>query len=227
MRLLLLLALLSSCGKKTIYSIPPMPEDQASPVMKAEISDELQRLEDDFADLGVSVDLHKLPVVVADLPHRVVGRCQYRQGSEGAYIVLSPLLFPPRGSLWPIDDPNYEKEYVRVLIHEIGHCYFHRQHERPAYLEAPGISFELRFEGSSVTYDRIPKSLMPAESLYRMPRALRKYYLSELVGKAELTNQEVLGEFTEFQALGQGDTVLTAEDEAHSPEPGLKYCQSH
>ena len=216
MKFLLLSLLLLGCGKKTIYTTPPMPANQASPEVKAEISEELEKLQQEFSELNVSVDLKRLPVIVSPLPFGVVGRCQYGSNDRGAYIILSPNLFGQVEFL-PLDSSQFEKEFVRVLIHEIGHCYFRRMHEAPEFLETPGSSFELRHEGSAVVFDKIPSSLMPAESVYRMPKALRKYYLSELVGKSRLSNPTVLGEFTEFQMItNNGEIHPTAVPEVKS-----------
>ncbi len=211
MKFLLPLLLLLSCGKKTIYTTPPMPANQASLEVKSEINEEVEKLQKEFNDLNVTVNLKRLPIVVAPLPFGVVGRCQYGGNDLGAYIILSPNLFG-RVEFLPMDDAQFEPEFVRVLIHEIGHCYFRRMHEVPAYLEIPGNSFELRHDGSAVIFDKIPNSLMPAESVYRMPKALRKYYLSELVGKARLSNATVLGEFTEFQMVSNTSTTEVKSD---------------
>jgi hypothetical protein len=209
MKLLLLSLLLLGCGRKTFYTTPPMPANQASLEVKAEISEELEKLQKDFDELNVSIDLKRLPVVVAPLPFAVVGRCQYGSNNQGAYIILSPNLFGQVEFL-PLDGSHFEKEFVRVLIHEIGHCYFGRMHEVPEFLQMPGSSFELRHEGSAVVFDKIPSSLMPAESVYRMPKALRKYYISELVGKARLSNATVLGQFADFQMLTHTSDVNPA-----------------
>ncbi len=220
MKFLLLLALLSGCGKKTIYTNPPMPENQASSSVQAEIEEELVRLENDFKELDVQVDLNRMPVIVSPLPFGVVGRCQYGKDNRGIFIILSPSLFPADG-FRPMDSFLFEKDFVKVLIHEIGHCYFRRMHEEPLFLEIPGSSFELRHADGNVIFDRIPKSLMPAESTYRMPKTLRSYYLSELAGKALLDNPTVLGQYTDFQVVTNAketppvvsNTVETTDEE--------------
>jgi hypothetical protein len=199
MKFFFLLMLLAGCGKKTVWSYPPVPKNQASPETKAMIEEELNRIQDDLAEIEVDKDVKHLPVVVAPLPFGVVGRCQYGEQNRGAYIVLSPSLFTSIYEYPASDSHLYEKEFVRVLIHEIGHCYFYRQHEPQTFLESPGNLFELRSEVGAVIFDRIPRSLMPAESTYRMPKALRKYYISEIAKKAKLTDPVILSEFTEFQ----------------------------
>lgn len=201
MKFLLVLLLLSSCGKKTIYTDPSTPNNLASSSVQSDIDEELEKLEKEFAALEVNVDLKLLPVVVAPLPQGVVGRCQYGRANKGIFIVLSPVLFPQDNVHNGIDAHLYEKDFVRVLLHEIGHCYFRRMHDEPEFLEVPGNSFELRHEGMTVIYDKIPTSVMPAESNYRMPKALRAYYVSELVGKAKLETSSQLEEFTEFNLL--------------------------
>lgn len=228
MKFLLLLLLLMGCGKKIIYTYPPVPENQASPIVKAEIDEELEKIQAEFAEIDVQVNLKSLPVVVAPLPFGVVGRCQYGEKDRGIYIILSPHLFIDQVML-PLDAPIFEKDFVRVLLHEIGHCYFRRQHEEPAYLEIPGQSFELQTENAFALLDKIPTSLMPAESAYRMPKALRKYYVAEIAGKApKLTSPTVLGLFAEFSVVEnkavvnppeKSDTVeTTQEDGCEIPE---------
>lgn len=221
MKFLFLLLLLVGCGKKTIYTDPSTPSNQASFSMKSEIAEELARLEKDFQDAGVEIDLNKLPVVVAPLPPGVVGRCQYGKRNTGIFIILSPMLFPRDGDYLPLDAELFEKDFVRVLLHEIGHCYFRRDHEAPEYLEEPGHSFELSHEGRSVVFDRIPRSLMPAESTFRMPKALRRYYVAEMAHKASLETADVLGQFTEYLIVSNNfenkkdetsDTVEPAEE---------------
>ncbi len=213
--------LLVGCGRKTIYTTPPMPVNQASLEVKSEIAEEIEKLQKDFDDLNVSIDLQRLPVIVSPLPFGVVGRCQYGSNDKGAFIILSPNLFGQVEYL-PLDGSQFEKEFVRVLIHEIGHCYFGRMHEAPEFLEMPGSSFELRHEGSAVIFDKIPSSVMPAESVYRMPKALRKYYISELVGKARLSNSAVLGEFADFLMIRHNPDVLLApvpDEKSDTVEP--------
>lgn len=217
MKLLVLLMLLSGCGRKIIYTDPAMPSNQASLTVRSEIEEELVRLEKDFQAIDVNIDLHKMPVIVSPLPFGVVGRCQYGKRNTGVFIILSPALFPGPETFLPLDSELFEKDFVRVLLHEIGHCYFRRDHEEPSFLESPGSSFELRHEGRSVMFDRIPRSLMPAESTYRMPKALRGYYIAELAKKAVLENPTVLGEFTDFQVVGH-ETDLK-EDESDTVEP--------
>lgn len=213
MKFLLLLALLSGCGKKTVYTNPPMPENQASTSVQAEIDEELNRLEEDFKALNVDINLNEMPVIVSPLPFGVVGRCQYGKDNRGIFIILSPALFPADG-FRPMDTFLFEKEFVKVLVHEIGHCYFRRMHEEPDYLMIPGSSFELRHEQGNVIFDKIPKSVMPAESTYRMPITLRNYYLSELAGKAHMDNPTILGEFADFQVVTneKSDTVEPADE---------------
>lgn len=214
MKILFLLALLFGCGKKTVWTYPPLPENQASPEVNEEINLELDKLQQEFSDINVTVNLKRLPVVVAPLPFGVVGRCQYGEKNKGAYIVLSPTLFYQPDNLSPADEIIFEKEFVRVLIHEIGHCYFYRQHERPTFVESPGNAFELRHEGSAVIFDKIPTSLMPAEATYRMPKSLRKYYLAEVARKARLSNPVGLERYTEFQIVSNSvpsDAVQPAD----------------
>ncbi|MFL5784376.1 MAG: hypothetical protein ACJ76H_07210 [Bacteriovoracaceae bacterium] len=212
MRFLFLIMLLVSCGRKTVYTYPPVPANEASPEVRAEITDELVQLEKDFDSIGVKINLQEMPVVVSPLPFGVVGRCQYAEKEKGAYIILSPLLFP-REEYLPLDAYLYEKDFVRVLIHEIGHCYFHRQHEEPKFLESSGNSFELHYEGTDVVEDKIPVSVMPAESIYRMPKALKLYYLSELAGKARLTDAVILRQFADFSIVSNSNTIQPAEKE--------------
>jgi hypothetical protein len=212
MRFLFLIMLLVSCGRKTVYTYPPVPANQASPQVRAEISDELVQLEKDFDSIGVKINLHEMPVVVSPLPFGVVGRCQYGEKEKGVYIILSPLLFP-REEFLPLDAFMYEKDFVRVLIHEIGHCYFHRQHEEPKFLQSSGNAFELHYEGTDVVEDKIPVSVMPAESIYRMPKALKLYYLSELAGKAKLTDPVDLRQFADFTIVSNSNTIQPTEKE--------------
>lgn len=207
MKFFLLTFLLLGCGKKIVYSTPPVPANEASLEVKNEIAEELEKLQQDFYDLNINIDLKRLPVVVSPLPYGVVGRCQYGSNDRGIFIILSPNLFGMSEYL-ALNDKQYEKEFVRVLIHEIGHCYFGRMHAESEYLELPGSTFELHFEGETVIFDKIPRSLMPAESIYRMPKALRKFYLAELVGRAKLSDPVALGEFTEFQMISNNPEVI-------------------
>lgn len=212
MKFLLLFALLLSCGKKTVYTNPVMPENQASTSVIEEIDEELVLLEKDFKDLGVDLDLMRMPVIVSPLPYGVVGRCQYGKNNQGVFIILSPSLFPMEG-FRPMDSVLFEKDFVKVLIHEIGHCYFNRAHNEPEYFEIPGSSFELHHEFGNVIFDKIPKSVMPSESTYRMPKSLRHYYLSELAGKIRLNSSAVLGEFADFKVVSNSNTIEPTNEE--------------
>lgn len=230
MRFLLLLVLLISCGRKTVYTYPPMPKDQASPEVKAEIDGEIAQLQKEFDSLNVKIDLQKLPIVVSDLPFGVVGRCQFGKKNTGAYIILSPQLFPKPNDFVPLDAHLYEKDFVRVLIHEIGHCYFKRMHEKPAFLESPGNHYELEHEGTTVFVNRIPRSVMPEEAIDRMPKALRLYYLAEVAGKSRLNDNVSLQRFTEFRLRSNEpilDTVETTDKEGSDVPQLLKCAGTH
>jgi hypothetical protein len=206
MKFLLAFLLLSGCGKRIIYTDPVAPQSQASSALKADIDDELTKLEDDFRDINVNVDLKRLPVVIAPLPFGVVGRCQYGHRKSGIFIILSPVLFP--GDNFESENDLYEKEFVRVLLHEIGHCYFGRKHEAPAFLEIPGSAFEFDQNGMTVRFDKIPRSLMPAQSFYKMPKVLRKYYVAEIAGKAQLADLTVLGRYAQFRIVNSDSNTI-------------------
>ncbi len=171
-----------------------IPADEASAEERAEIESALREIESVAAELSAPRDFHRLPVIVTtaenftDHPAACVS-----ENGEGRFILLKPSV---------IEQEKEERKsgrhsaLLRVLLHEIGHCYFGREHET-AQIQSPGYVIEIESAAGPIYYHSLDVSVMVKESLV-IPTPLERYYVAELLG---LTRAESLADIAAFAPL--------------------------
>ena len=193
-----------SCLNKTHLKLsdPDAPASEASALQSSQIEEELKKLEVEFSELGVDINLHKIPVIVK--PMSDLGRCTSNDKGKSLWITINPIIFqsPSRG-----DYSMNETTLYSVLLHEIGHCYFGRQHEENEYVSMEGHKVTFPHEYELVGYGKyrlnfrdneLPKTVMMVNRP-PVPRVLRKYYTSEIAGLERLHSFADLKVYTEVE----------------------------
>ena len=131
MKNLVLLFLLLGCGKKVVENVS-FPQNNASALETEEFDKALASIQSDFQKADINVKLNSIPYSITDLDD-VIGIC-YKQGNGDAVgIALDHKLFE---DLYE-DNDTYDLLY-KVILHEIGHCFFNRAHDEE-YFSVPGF----------------------------------------------------------------------------------------
>lgn len=203
-----LLLLASACGKKVHLS--KLPKNEKSALQGNQIDEALKSFEEDFAEIGVPVNLRRLPVIVGEINN--AGECHYDENGKGRAIVLNKNIF------YEFAENDLAMKYFEtVLLHEVGHCYFNRNHTKDERINFHGKQFMLPGEfyvsgfGSMRLILRdfsLPVSVMTVGG-YQIPKAYQKYYVAELANKAHVTQFEDLNSYySELEEL-EGNTFFT------------------
>lgn len=189
--------LLAACAREAppaaapVASAVTVPADQARPEERQQIETALGEIETIAAELGRPRGFHSLPVVLAaDDDQTVTNRvaaCVSENGI-GQFIVIKRIALTREATAAEL---GMDSVLFRILLHEIGHCYFQRGHD-DAYVEAEGK--ELLIDqptraGRRFPYRSLDASAMATNSL-SLPIALKKYYVAELLGLARANSPE-------------------------------------
>lgn len=197
------LLLLTACGRKVVNK--KLPENETSPLVSNQIDEALKMFEQDFKESGILINLHRLPVIVGKIKNR--GECHYDKNNKPRAIVLNRNLFPSK------DSALIEATFVQVLLHEIGHCYFDRQHKKTSGISTNGKTIALPTEAyvpgwgadRVIIHDKgLAVSIMETPFKSILPKALRKYYVAELAGKDKARTIEDLKKYTDYDVLEDG-----------------------
>ena len=156
-----------------------IPQNQASIEQDEKINKTLDEIDSVLDELGVDIDLSIVPVVVMDI--KPAGQCFRTKDKVGIYMVIDTEIVdaPARGE-------HFESPLFSVLLHEIGHCYFERDHSY-GELRADGKVVSVNYEDytdefASLDFYFLPTTIMHDKVSFPMPKKLRKYYVSEVVG---------------------------------------------
>jgi hypothetical protein len=168
-----------SCNKRPNDLVP---KDVSNESQRKIIYQMVQEAQDYYSDIGISVNLHRFPYVVAkDLPKNVVGRCYHN-----LTIAIAERAFQERQNssdeisiLWT------------TLMHEVGHCYFQRNHEFKELSAGKDFFFKNKYHEQlgnqnfcALEYRKsLIGTLMTDKNLiFSTPISMKKYYLKELAG---------------------------------------------
>lgn len=190
---MLILLLVSACGREGTGGFK-LPADTATPEQKQKISEALEMIQGDLDANGVKHDLTRVPVIVAKLEDpNVQGRCYRTVEGKGLAIVLTPDLMN-QGSY----DENLHPWYLTVLLHEIGHCYFNREHETEVLaLGGQELVFPVRRTEKSLEYTMawISPSVMNIHAERLMFKDLLGYYVREIAGLDRISTWDELSSY--------------------------------
>ena len=163
-----------------------MPLDEGTPLEHAEITGALTRISDLTEKFGKRREFDAIPVIVVTEDARKTDRVGYCDSLP--FIALNRSLF--------VRD-KVNSSLAPVLLHEIGHCYFHRGHFNGMIVK-PGFSFVF-YDNSDPMHQRmylypgICQSIMCAHSAN--PVQLLEYYVGELLGRPRATSVADMEQF--------------------------------
>lgn len=193
----LCLLLLVACGKETKTKWTP-PADTGSAVERAKINQALDQIQEDLRAEGHVRDLHQVKVVVSDFPGEanIQGRCYRNKKGRGLAIVISHEVLQ-----YEAPDEDSMPWYFTVLLHEVGHCYFNREHEDVWY---PFANHELVFldtadKDAEHRMGWITPSVMNTQSHPSMLKVLRRYYVKEIAGLDRARDWQDFKRYTDVQ----------------------------
>lgn len=176
------LQILFSCGKKDPQSIV-LPGNQASEKEAEIIGAVVEKIQKDFDELGVNVNLRSIPFHVTTLDPKIAGICVYRSNGSPVGIAVNHSVLKN----WEVETPEHYGLIYRVLLHEIGHCFFRRQHEDDE-LFIPGL-------------DTIEISVMKDYGRANTLKELWPYYVREVAGLDRLQSAEDLKRYLDLTPL--------------------------
>lgn len=189
-----------ACGEYGRDSGQPIPVDQATSSDRLRIQETLGEIEELIASFGVPVDFKSIPIVVTD-DMEAAGVCQRDPSGSRTYIGIHSLIMnignPSFGTTSPLFD---------VLLHEIGHCYFGRNHD-DTQIERDGADIIIVETGPGwrreIPYASVPASIMISEVSVALPVSLKRYYVGELLGKYRATDATELRDFASLYFLSR------------------------
>ncbi len=187
-----------SCGKKQANSIV-LPGGLASGAEAAVIDKVLEKIGNDFADLNIHVPLHSIPYHVAKLEPGVAGLCVFDENKKGKGIAIDESVFIQ----WGTESEDYYGFIYKILLHEIGHCFFERDHDNTV-LNIPGKKMLIEYYSgkSAVEVENFEVSVMIERSRSGViPKSLWTYYLKEVAGLDRISSVEDLESYVNVEVI--------------------------
>jgi len=182
-----------SCGKGPESSGIDLPKDSVTAAEKLKIQTATARIEADLKEAGVSIKLDTVPVIVSDFgDHVTMGRCYQDSKGTPIAIVLSHAVLS-----FDAPDEDFEPWYLTVLLHEIGHCYFNREHEDDMiYPNGQMIFGKLAAHSREQGWGALNPSVMNTSGERNLLKVLRAYYVKEIAGLDRAHSWEHFAEYT-------------------------------
>lgn len=161
-----------------------VPKSKATVEESAAIDTALEEISDLSEKFGPRQTFRKIPIVVTDHDMKKttwIGLCSYAE----PYIAINRAAFQ--------QGLNGDTKLFNVLLHEIGHCYFDREHnsrtfyKKDHWVMLTSIDLERR-SASSHSFHEICASAMCEKSRAtglkgpQMPPQLKEYYVGEIMG---------------------------------------------
>lgn len=170
-----------SCGQKTPANIL-LPADQSTLEEKEILMRAIDKIQGEFDMNGVSVNLLSIPYHVSNsLPEQIAGVCVHKNNGDPVGIAINGKILRE----WVIETPDYYGFFYKALLHEIGHCFFQRDHDG-AHLEVPENILNSRV---------IDLSVMVDGGQANTPKVLWPYYVREVAGLDRISSLEDLINF--------------------------------
>lgn len=193
-----ILMVISACQVQTEPSFK-LPADVSTEAEKEKIHAIISTIEADLDQLGVTKKLDTIPIIVAKLEDRVAARCYKDERDRAIGIVVAASTLADVGA-----DPRYLPLSFKAILHEIGHCYFDRDHEEVAF-SVPDQSIKLVLGEGEIQTSHIITLLSPTimepVDLFMIPVELRSYYVAEVAGKERLSSWEDLDQFGQVELV--------------------------
>lgn len=200
------LAILSCSKQKSKHSDividSEMPKDESTPEERVEIDKIIKQISAQAAIGGKIVTFDLIPIFVTteDMEtNKRQGYCQRDENGKGQYIVINRKVFERD------KEKQTNKPLFSTILHEIGHCYYAREHERDT-LVFPGCNFMLEADEPNYYsyWNYIPKSVMFVDSqdghefspAVVEHKALQEYFISEILSDLSFNTIENLNTFS-------------------------------
>ncbi len=195
-----------SCAKlkepKTVkVSQLVVPADEASASERQIIDKTLTEIEGVAASLGRPQQFRRIPVLVSSEElasnHRFAA-CFSEEG-QGRFIQVNRKVLDRESELQERRD--HLSTLFQVLLHEIGHCYFAREHSDESIdLRRHEVSkASYRYSGRSLNF-----SSMHSRNVFMIDQ-LRSYYVAELLGLVPVPSIEALRTYGELSIVERRD----------------------
>ncbi len=198
MRYLILIIALMGCGKTVTKRGASFPSNEASPLESSQLDRALIKIQTEFETIGVSVNLRSLPYSVTTLGGNRAGVC-YKKGGRSIGIALDHSTLADH-----FHTNDYLNDLYRVLLHEIGHCFFNRDHES-GLIKAHGHDLKIfiaqdRGEGY---YTALMNTVMATDGWHLIPNILWPYYVKEIAGQDRINKWKEFDRYTYIQLVTQ------------------------
>jgi hypothetical protein len=194
----------------------PVPTDEATPEQRAAIDATLSRIEGVTAELGHPHRFRAIPILVTTDNKYITdakGAC-VKVGTRPQFILVRPSVLKFELDQAP-DSPT--TSLFPVLLHEIGHCYFAREHD-PALIRTDGSLISMTRADGSVAqpFEALEASVMHPEKT-QMYVEFEHYYAAEVMG---LVPNRTLEAFGRYDARASFHFVKkTPIDQGTNPQP--------
>lgn len=206
-----MLFILVSCGKKVVEE-SNFPENRASAVETEVLDKVLTNIQADFDALGVQVDVKDTRYSVADTDN-ALGICFKSGSGERRGIALHHKIFSEM-----IESPEDYGLIYKVLLHEIGHCFFDRVHDE-AYFSVPGYVMLIEMQPRVIErHSTLPVTLMSELGWYRVPKVLWPYYVKEIAGIDRIVEWEDIEPYANIsleETIIRPETAVLEQSESH------------
>lgn len=187
------------------------------PVNIASISDQHEietvvfEIEQLLRHFGASRNLKSIPIVVTDTLTGD-GRCVL--SAENNAILINKSLFSYEDL-----DPQLQQisRLWSVILHEIGHCYFYREHEDKHIFASHGHVFQFKnklkiqndYQCFYTSRNLWPATVMGKNGISVTPESLKEFYVKELIGHlAHPTQADLL----KYQEVSLTDETAVLDD---------------
>lgn len=186
--------ILISCGRRVIEK-SNFPANNASALESEVLDDALTQIQNDFNANGVSVDVRDTRYSVADTQD-ALGICYKDGDGKRSGIALHHKLF-----LEEIEDRDNFGILYKVLLHEIGHCFFNREHDETHY-KAQGHIMLIEMEpGKMERYIDLSVTVMSQYGVYPVAKSLWPYYVKEIAGLDRIISWENILPYTDVKLV--------------------------
>ena len=209
--LLTVVLLVAGCGRDKGHTLL-LPTDLTTPQERQKITSALAIIQKELDANGIDKRVNSIPIMVAELEDpNVRGRCYRNLQGEALGIVLTRAL---------VADDSYDENlypwYFTVLLHEIGHCFFSREHEHelvqfsdenlvfPNVTGGPQKSLEY-------TMAWLSPSVMSTRGDRMMLKQLAPYYIREIAGLDRVHRWEDLMPYAQVELRPRTDAITVTE----------------
>ncbi|RYZ63960.1 MAG: hypothetical protein EOP09_16755 [Proteobacteria bacterium] len=209
----------------TLLSCSPAPEvekttpaDEATAEERAAIDRTLVQLTGLFRKNGYEGSFDKMPIlVVSNDPGQPgwAGRCVGIGKGTGRYIAISRWAFQHNS------EDESDSRLTAVLLHEIGHCYFAREHDHELVSSSTyetNVEYSGRRGRRQNRVDGVPATVMyvtrghfPHASIVTANREFLTYYVRELLGFPKIQN---INDLSKFKSVKIRKKLETAENDS-------------